>query len=317
MGPASESRGAKPRPSLASPVAQGVARRLDQVFDSLERLSYLGKAELQDYRRFRELFGESLDRIDRKIEDGRLKPVELSGLPLEIRYPGPTPRVGVFIGSFDPFQMTHIAAALRFLGSDESEADILFVVPDGSLDNRKPQKTDYRFRLELLKLQVSGILEPLIVPLDIGEGADTIGIMSRLISLHSGARLRLTHLLGSDVLPMAVSLLPQDLEAWSRAAAAASVELDFSLHVVRRELGASLQPYADAALLLGLRMAIDRDPLGTPSSTAFRTEGAFTLVLPTEAFLSRLELLFRYGMSRPWSAGPAEGSAGEEPDYAI
>jgi hypothetical protein len=304
---------------------QRVARRLEKIFDSLEGLSYLGEAELADYRYFRSLFIDSLERIDRKVQSGRLKPVDLRGFPQELRYPGLSARVGMFIGSFDPFQMTHLAAALRFLGSDSSEADLLFVVPEGSLDRRKPLKTDYRFRFEILKLQIAGVLEPFVVSLDIGEGADTIEIGSRLIGLHPGASLRLTHLLGSDVLPMAVSYLPEDLAAWGEAARRSNVKLNFSIHVVKRTKRAPLRPYAQTARRLGVKMAVDREVLGTPSSTAFRTEGAITLVLPNEGLLSRLELLFRYGMNRPWSSGRKPGSNGGgdrgddrgRPDYSI
>jgi hypothetical protein len=307
--------------SLSSPEVQKVARRLERIFDSLEGLSYLGEAEMADYRYFRALFAESLERIDRKVQGGRLRPVDLRGFPQELRYPGLSARVGVFIGSFDPFQMTHLAAALRFLGSDGSEADLLFVVPEGSPDSRKPLKTDYRFRFETLKLQIAGVLEPFVVSLDIGEGADTIEIVNRLIGLHPGANLRLTHLLGSDSLPMAVSLLPDDLEAWNEAARRSSVKLDFSIHVVMRERRPPARSLLQAIRRLGVRMVVDRDVLGTPSSTAFRTQGAYTLVLPTEALFSRLELLFRYGMHKSWtSARPSSNGKkgkGEGPDFSI
>jgi hypothetical protein len=305
---------------LSSPALKRAARRLDRIFDSLDSLPYLGGPELGDFLYFRSLFDDSLERIDRKIRDGRLRPLDLRGFPQELRYPRLSARLGIFIGSFDPFQMTHLAMALRFLASDASEADALFVVPEGSADRRKPLKTDYHFRLEILRRQIAGVLEPFVVPLDIGEGADTIEIVRRLIGLHPGACLRLTHLLGSDVLPMAVALLPDDLEAWGEAALASRVDLDFSIHVARRDRRASLRPLSDAVRRLGVRMVIDREVIGTPSSTAFRNEGAITLVLPTEAILSRLELLFRYGMSRPWSGAAGgdggRGSAGG-PEYEI
>ena len=66
---------------------------------------------------------------------------------------------------------------------------------------------------------------------------------------------------------------------------------------------------------MGVRMVVDRTVIGTPSSTAFRSEGAITLVLPTEAVLSRLELLFRYGMYRSWSgdSGRAPGEPRDAP----
>jgi hypothetical protein len=312
---------------LSSPAIRRVARRLYRIFDSLDSLPYLGGPELGDFLYFRSLFDDSLERMDRKIEAGRLRPLDLRGFPQELRYPGLSARVGVFIGSFDPFQMTHLAMALRFLASDASEADALFVVPEGSADRRKPLKTDYRFRLEILRRQIAGVLEPFVVALDIGEGADTIEIVRRLIGLHAGASLRLTHLLGSDVLPMAVGLLPDDLEAWGEAARRGRVDLDFSIHAARRDGRDSLRPYVEAVRSFGVRMVVDRDVIGTPSSTAFRTKGAISLVLPTEAILSSLELLFRYGMSRPWSrdrgsaaeiaAHRGEGAEPESPEYEI
>jgi hypothetical protein len=297
-----------------------VARRLERIFDSLEGLSYLGAASLSDYNYFRGLFADSLERIDRKIRSGRLKPMDLRGFPQELRYPGLSARVGVFIGSFDPFQMTHLTAALRFLASDESEADLLFVVPEGSPDSRKPLKTDYRFRFETLRLQIAGVFEPFVLPLDIGEGADTIEVVNRLIGLHSGAKLRLTHLLGSDVLPMAARLLPEDLASWGEAARRSGAELDFSIHVVQREKRPPSKALLQTVRRLGVPIAVDHEVLGTPSSTAFRTQGAITLVLPTEALFSRLELLFRYGMHRPWTStrqGTGRGSEPAGPEYEI
>ncbi len=316
--------GAVPRgQAISSAPIKRIARRLARVFDSLEGLPYLGLSELKDFYYFRALFEDSLERIDRKVREGRLVPLDLRGFPQELRYPRLAPRVGVFIGSFDPFQMTHLAMALRFLASDASEADVLFIVPEGSVDPRKPLKTDYRFRLEILKRQVAGIFEPLIAPLDLGESADTIEIVRRLIALHPGASIRLTHLIGSDALPMAAALLPDDLEAWRAAAAKARVDLDFSIHVARRDRRSRLRGLAEAVRAQGVRMVVDRTVIGTPSSSAFRSEGAITLVLPTEAVLSRLELLFRYGMYRAWSGESgrqppaADLSAASEPEYQI
>jgi hypothetical protein len=306
---------------LASSVVRRVSRRLGRVFDSLEGLPYLGQSEIKDFLYFRSIFDESLLRIDRKIAERRLLPLDLRGFPQELRYPGLSARVGVFIGSFDPFQMTHLAMALRFLASDTSEADALFIVPEGSLDSRKPLKTDYRFRFEILKRQIAGIFEPLVAPLDIGEGADTIEVVRRLIGLHPGASLRLTHLLGSDALPMAAALLPDDLEAWGEAAKAKRVDLDFSIHVALRDRRSRLRPLIDAVRGLGVRLVVDRAVIGTPSSSAFRSQGAITLILPTEAVLSRLELLFRYGMSRSWTGSrPREEDKGMDfsgPEYEI
>lgn len=307
------------RSRYASPVVARLARRLGRIFDALSALPYLSEALLRDFSYYRRLFFESLERIDGKIAKGRLKPLDLRGFPQEIHYNLRDARIGVFIGSFDPFQMTHLATALRFLGSDSSEADVVFVIPEGAFDKRKPGKTEYRFRFEVLKRQIAGVLDPLIVPLDIGEGADTIEIVKRLLALHPGSSLKLTHLIGSDVLPIAVRLLPEDLREWRKTAEENGIDFHFSIHVARRTKKAVPSPLARAVRDLGVKMVVDRSLIGTPSSTAFRREGAISIVLPTEDILSRLELLFRYGMYRPWSIPP--DSHGQDrplgPEYEI
>jgi hypothetical protein len=289
------------QPCVPTPEIAKVQRRLRRIFASLEGLPYLGEAEREDYRFYEALFEESLARIETKVREGRLRPMDLRGFPQDLRYPGYVARAGIFIGSFDPFQMTHLAMALRFLASDACEADLVFVVPDGSADARKPGRTEYDFRYEIARRQLAGVLDPLVLPLDIGRDADTITIVTRLIALHRGAKLHLTHLLGSDSLPLALSLLPDDLEAWVEAALEHRVALDFSIFTLSRDKRQRIRPVVDAVRRLGVRTVVDRSPIGTPSSSHFRSGRVITLVLPTEALLSRLELLFRYGMNRPWS----------------
>ncbi|HET7839725.1 MAG TPA: hypothetical protein VFL04_08190 [Rectinemataceae bacterium] len=302
-----------------TPEVERVSRRIGRVFSALEELPYLGEAELEDYRYFAGLFADSLSRIDGRARAGRLRPLDLRGFPQCLRYPGYAPRIGVLIGSFDPFQMTHLAMALRFLACDAAEADLVFVVPEGAPDPRKPGRTEYRFRYEILKRQLAGVLDPLVVPLDIGEDADTIEIVRRLIALHPGAAIRLTHIVGSDTLPTALRFLPDDLEAWGATAKEQRVSLDFSVFVIRRESRTGARPFVEAARRLGVRSVVDRMIVGAPSSTAFRSARAITVVLPTEAILSRLELLFRYGLHRPWSGPGGEGgeAAASQPDYEI
>jgi nicotinic acid mononucleotide adenylyltransferase len=280
-----------------------------KVFASLDSLPYLGEAERRDFAYYRTLFEDQFQRITKKAREGRLRPLDLRGFPQDLRYPGYSARIGVFIGSFDPFQMTHLAMALRFLASDASEADAVFVVPEGSPDPSKPRKTEYRFRYEILRRQLAGILEPLVVPLDLGEGADTIEVVRRLIALHRGSAMRLTHLMGADSLPTAVRLLPADLEAWNAAAAQYGVILDFSLFVVRRDRSSVLKPLMQKVRSLGVPIVVDRNVIGTPSSTVFRADRAITLVFPTDAVLGSLELLFRYGMNQPWSSPQAPPNA--------
>lgn len=300
---------------LARYSVERIARRVRRVFSNLQSFPYLGEAERREFHYYLDLFEEELGRIGRKVASGRLTPIDLNGFPQVLNYPGYVAKVGVFIGSFDPFQMTHLAAALRFLSSEESDADLVFVVPEGSENPGKPNKTEYQFRYELLRLQIENVFSPLVVPLDLGRGADTIGIVERLIDLHPGAKLRLTHLLGSDSLPTASLLLPEDLAAWRERARLRSVELDHGIHVEKRRIDDPIEPYATSIRALGSRFAVDSRVVSAPSSTDFRISRNFTIVFPTEAVLSRLELLFRYGMHQPWSPSPPSGKSGF--DYEI
>jgi hypothetical protein len=294
---------------FSSAAVDRVARKVRRVFARLDSRPYLGVDERREFRFYQGLFDESLARLDRKVQEGRTTPVDLTGFPQVLNYRGYSPCVGIFIGSFDPFQMTHLGAALRFLGSDESDADLVFVVPEGKDNPLKPKKSDYNFRYELLRLQIESIFAPFVVPLDIGRGADTIGIVERLIDLHPGAHLKLTHVLGSDSLPVAASLLAEDLAAWRARAALRHVELDHGMHIELRRENDPIEPYAEAVAALGSRFAVDRRFVGAPSSTDFRSGRNLTIVFPTDAVLSRLELLFRYGMNRSWMPEMGEDSA--------
>jgi hypothetical protein len=190
---------------------------------------------------------------------------------------------------------------LRLLASAKSAVDILVVVPEGSTNQEKPRKTDYQFRYQITKGQIAGIFEPFIVPLDIGAGADTIEIVRRFIAMHSGMRLELTHLIGSDVLPIAAQYIGEDLEVWRRQASTSGVDFHHAVHVSRRETSGILAPYIEAIRAKGVPLYLERRIVGTPSSTDFRQNRAITLVLPTENIRDKLEILFRYNMNRPWS----------------
>ena len=303
--------------------ARRVARRIDEVFSSLEHLPFLRPKDRKEFRYFRRLFRVSCLEIDRRVEAGELHPwsknsVEMlnvavaerfprgksgnepAGPPRCVAIPGDTLRVGVFIGSFDPFQMTHLETALRFLGRGERPADIVLVVPEGSYSSLKPGRSDYGYRFDILRRQAAEAFRPFIVPLDIGEGQDTIGVVRRLLSLFRDRKLVLTHVLGSDVFPLAVRWYPTDLEAWIPTARKQDVSLDFGAFVVKREKGDRIADSAKAARELGIPVQVDPKPIGTPSSTALRERGVFTIVFPTEAVLEKLEVVFRYGMHRHW-----------------
>jgi len=278
-----------------------LAKRLKKTFESLPLLGYLGLSELKDYSYYERLIVKALLDVDEKASRGDLRPLDTRDYPKILRYPNGIARVAMYIGSFDPFQLTHLTIALRLLASPSNNSDILIVVPEGSPNPGKLQKTDYSFRFQIAKMQLAGIFEPFIIPLDLGNNADTIEIVRRFIAMHTGMRLELTHLIGSDVLPVASRFMEEDLSIWRRQAALSGVEFSHSIHVARRTGKGKSAPHLDHIRKQGVPVHFERSIVGTPSSTDFRENRAITLVLPTESIRDKLEIVFRYNMNQPWS----------------
>lgn len=279
-----------------------LARRLRKVFETLPHLGYLGEAELKDYTYYEHVIISSLLQIDLKAQKGDLVPLDTKDYPKIMRYPGGVARVAIYIGSFDPFQLTHLSIALKLLSSPRNHSDIVIIVPEGQHNPGKPQKTDYSFRYQILKMQLAGIFEPFVIPLDIGAEADTIEIVRRFIAMHTGMKLELTHLIGSDVLPVAARYIEEDLRIWRRQAEASGVEFSHGMHVARRSVRGSLAPYLAQIRRHGVPLLLEKSVVGTPSSTDFRENRAVTLVLPTEGIRDKLEILFRYNMNKAWTS---------------
>ncbi|PKL08931.1 MAG: hypothetical protein CVV51_06390 [Spirochaetae bacterium HGW-Spirochaetae-7] len=291
---------------MRTPRSEFVKRAIEHteaVFDRLGAYSYLSAHDRVDFSYYRSFYMDSLFEIDGRIERGELAPVDLSDFPQVIRFPSYEIKAALFIGSFDPFQMTHLAMALRYLASSGATAPVVFIVPEGHDNPGKPRKCDYRYRFELLSAQVMGGFDPLIVPLDIGEDADTIEIVRRFISLFPGARIEMTHLLGSDVLPIAASLLPLDLAAWKEKALERQVDFSYRAFIVTREGAPPSEPHVRNIESLGLPVHIDHQPIGAPSSSDFRENHAFSIVFPTESVIRHVEVLFRYKLNKPWNTG--------------
>jgi len=286
---------------FSNPKVELLARRLKKIFESLPHVGYLGPGELHDYSYYEQRIVKALFDIDVKAAKGDIHPLDTRDYPRIVRYPGGVARVALYIGSFDPFQLTHLTIALRLLASSMNRSDILIVVPEGSLNEGKPRKTDYSFRYQIMKMQLTGLFEPFILPLDIGANADTIEIVRRFIAMHTGMKLELTHLIGSDVLPIATDFLEEDLRVWRRQASLSGVEFCHSIHVARRQVKGSFFPYLKRIRSLEVPVIMEKSVVGTPSSTDFRENRAITLVLPTEGIRDKLEILFRYNMNQPWS----------------
>ncbi len=278
-----------------------LAKRLKKIFESLPLLGYLGRGELRDYAYYEKLIVQALFDLDAKAVRGDLHPLATRDYPKIVRYPGGVARVALYIGSFDPFQLTHLTIALRLLASKNNRSDILIAVPEGAQSRDKPQKTDYSFRYQITKMQLAGLFEPFILPLDIGANADTIEIVRRFVAMHTGMKLELTHLIGSDVLPMATDYLEEDLRVWRRQASLSGVEFSHGIHVARRAVRGNYSSYLKRIRKMGVPVTMEKRVVGTPSSTDFRENRVITLVLPTESIIDKLEVLFRYNMNQPWS----------------
>ena len=242
--------------------------------NSLPHLGYLGPSELKDYAYYERLIIQALFDIDEKARTGAIQPLDTRDYPKIVRYPGGVARVAMYIGSFDPFQLTHLTIALRMLASPANRSDIVIIVPEGSANLDKPRKTDYPFRFQIARMQLANLFEPFILPLDLGANADTIEIVRRFIAMHTGMRLELTHLIGSDVLPIAAKFIEEDLVIWRKQAAVSGVEFAHAVHVNRREARGSLAPYLARIRAQGSPVHLDRCVVGTPSSTDFRERRA-------------------------------------------
>lgn len=287
---------------FSHPKVDALARRLKKIFDSLPHLGYIGPEELRDYRYYEHMIVEALLRIDGKAERGIINPLDTRDYPKILRYPGGTARVALYIGSFDPFQLTHLTIALRLLASERNQSDMVVIVPEGAADPKKPRKTDYSFRYQIARLQLAALFEPFVIPLDIGAGADTIEIVRRFIAMHTGMKLEMTHLIGSDVLPVAMKYMDKDIASWREEALLSGVEFHHAMHVVRRQTHGNLSPLLEEIRKKGVPVVYDRMMVRTPSSTNFRDNRVITLVLPTEGIRNKLEIFFRYNMNQPWTA---------------
>ncbi|MCX8013022.1 MAG: hypothetical protein N3A02_01870 [Rectinema sp.] len=277
-----------------------MARKLKRVFDQNASTGYFSCEEIKEYSFYERMLIEGLEGIDRKIANGSIRPAQLADYPRNIHAFEGKVRACIYIGSFDPFQLTHLTIAVRFLASALSASDFVVVVPEGSPDPAKPLKTDYAFRLAIAKMQIESIFDPFIKVIDLGRQADTIEIVRRFIGMHSGLKLELTHLIGSDTLPVAAKFIAEDMRIWKKEAQESGVDWLHCVHVVNRGDEINWDSYQKVFMTHDARMVFDPGIIPAPSSTDFRTRQAFTIVLPTPAIREKMEIIFRYRMHRSW-----------------
>ncbi len=295
---------------LAAAAAAKVRRKVATVFSKLDGYAWLSERERAEFRHYREVFLEAVAGIERRGRDGELR------LPRKGKFPDCLPegpvRLGLYIGSFDPFQMTHIAAALRLLAYPGTGISQVLVVPEGARNPMKPNRSEYRYRFDIMAKQLRGVFEPFVCPADLGEDADTIVIGRRLIESLAGRSLELDHIVGADVLPFVAHLLPDDLAWWNAEASAHSVDFSYRVRAIARIGAPDPTPFIRSIRERGITVDYDPRLIGLPSSTDFRQEGAFTIVFPTAAVIKHLEVIFRYSLDKPWLGGKRRREADVE-----
>ncbi|MFH2114154.1 MAG: hypothetical protein ABIJ86_06585, partial [Spirochaetota bacterium] len=110
-------------------------------FAQLDSYPCLDADDIGDFNYYRELYEDALHAIDQRISRGELEPVDLKGFPQILNFPHYEIKVAMFLGSFDPFQMTHLAMALRYLASSAAKAPLVLIVPEGHHNPDKPKRS--------------------------------------------------------------------------------------------------------------------------------------------------------------------------------
>lgn len=281
---------------------QTISSKVHRCFQSLEELAYLTPIDRKDFYWFRCIYQDALEHIDTRLETGSLTPLDLYNFPTKCCFPYSTCNAAIFTGSFDPFQMTHLAFILKFLAHDQSNTGTVFVIPEGAHNPLKPHRSNYEYRYKLMSLQLKNIFYPLIYPLDIGKDADTITIWKRFIELIPCRVFKLTHLIGTDVLPYAIKMLPEDLAIWNEEAQKKQAEFTYRAYILQRnESYEDIRPLLKQLDAMQIAYQFDDKPLRSPSSTDFRSNNVFSIVFPTKEMLSHMEIVFRYGLHRSWT----------------
>ena len=135
-------RAGPPRTPRSSEIRR-ILGKARSVFGSLDTYSCLDQRDRREFSYYQDLYEDALFDIDEKIMARTLEPVDLQEYPQVLAFPRYDIRAALFIGSFDPFQMTHLAAALRYLASPESSAPLVFIIPEGHVNPEKPRRSEY------------------------------------------------------------------------------------------------------------------------------------------------------------------------------
>ena len=97
---------------IKSPMIRRMLKRVRTEFGQLGSYPCLDEADISDFNYYRQLYEDALFTIDGRVCKGEIEPVDLKDFPQILNFPHYDIKVALFIGSFDPFQMTHLAMAL-------------------------------------------------------------------------------------------------------------------------------------------------------------------------------------------------------------
>jgi len=276
---------------FSHPSVEAVGRKLKRIFDQNASTEYFSREEIRDYSYYENLLIQGLEGIDRRMESGALSPRNCRTTRESFAPTTAKVRACIYIGSFDPFQLTHLAVAVRFLASELSNST-LSLWCRGLPDPAKPLKTDYAFAFRLPNCRSRHLR-----PLHQGARPRHAGRYDRdCEEVHrdaqrAHARIDASHRVGRPAGRRALYCAGH--VDWRKEAQESGVHYLHSTHVVQRGEEAVDPSYFDAIKNEGANAVLDTSIVATPSSTDFRTRQAFTIVLPTSSIRDKMEIIFR------------------------
>jgi nicotinic acid mononucleotide adenylyltransferase len=278
--------------------------RIQDRFERLDRYDYLRESHIRDFQQF---LPELLGLIDRIIEKNEKKPMR------SLLYPDDFPNkkadfenkeinVGLLMGSFSPFHLGHLINALRHLANPETRSDVVLIVPnqDAELeqDPLKPHKIPFRYRWKWLEQQTRDFAK-LFRMWNAGKTRDTRLVVEKLIKQHPGYTIRLSQLMGSDVLPRVAELIKADFQKWQEVATLYGTRFEYTLHINER-LGYEISPeqLKNYRFPPGINVLFTRkgETRHAPSSSRFLTGREVSIFYPDTEFMRDFAFAFIFNM---------------------